>query len=129
MSLVIKLFVKKENAYAIGPGKIELLHSVQELGSLLKAAQKMGISYRWAWGRIKKTQEELGVPLLVRCDKGVSGRANSLTPEAKEIVHWYKKCEVNLNAILEEIQAGMPDVLKSKHAAEPIAQERLEPGN
>lgn len=128
MSLVIKLFVKSESAYALGPGKVELLRLVQELGSLLKAAQKMGISYRWAWGRIKKTQEELGVPLLARCDKGVAGRANSLTPEAKEILQWYGKCEEKLNAVLEEIQSGTPDVLKGNHAGGPVARKRREPG-
>lgn len=129
MNLAIKLFVKSQSAYALGPGKVELLRLVQELGSLLKAAQKMGISYRWAWGRIKKTQADLGVPLLARCDKGVAGRANSLTPEAKEILHWYRKCEEKLNAVLAEVQSGMPDVLKGNHGGGPVVRKRLEPGD
>ncbi len=34
---------------SIGPGKIELLESIQRTGSLRQAARALGLSYRRAW--------------------------------------------------------------------------------
>ena len=112
--LAVKLYVEMEDDYVIGPGKMELLRSVQEQGSLLQAAQKMGMSYRWAWGRIQKTQAALNIPLLVKCSERIPGRPNCLTPEAKEILCWYRQAEEKLSAVLAEIQADMPELLQKR---------------
>lgn len=48
----------------VGRGRVELLRRTEALGSLKKAAESMDMSYRLAWGRIKKVEEALGLPLL-----------------------------------------------------------------
>lgn len=111
MHLVSKLFLAHHGDFILGPGRIRLLREVHELGSLLKASEKMGMSYRWAWGRIKKTEALLGVPLLVKCPRGSQGRPNSLTPEAKELLQWYALVEKDLNAFLRQMEETIPEFL------------------
>jgi molybdate transport system regulatory protein len=47
-----------------GPGRAELLERIDYHGSLLKAADELGMSYRAAWGKIKKTEAVLGYKLI-----------------------------------------------------------------
>ena len=62
----------------LGQGRVELLRRMAELGSLKKAAESMGMSYRLAWGRLKKMEEALGRPLVESGDNRRGGY--SLTP-------------------------------------------------
>jgi molybdate transport system regulatory protein len=83
-----------DKGVVFGPGRLMLLRHVKELGSLNKAAGKMGMSYRAAWGKIKATEEALGRSLLHR-SRG--RRGFSLTPEAEDIMQafdqWFTEIE------------------------------------
>ena len=67
----------------LGQGRVELLRRMAELGSLKKAAESMGMSYRLAWGRLKKMEEALGRPLVESGDNRRGGY--SLTPAGEEL--------------------------------------------
>ena len=60
----LHLWLEKEDGVYFGKGRYELLSLINELGSLKLAAEKMGMSYRGAWGKIKKTEEILGRELI-----------------------------------------------------------------
>ena len=103
-----KLFLEHEDTYVFGPGRVELLVAVKELGSLHKAAQKLGMSYRWAWGRINKAEKDLGVSLLGRTGPNVSGRPKVLTEEAHALLAWYAEADAKLHKVLSEVAASLP---------------------
>jgi molybdate transport repressor ModE-like protein len=46
---------------------------VNEVGTLKEAATQLGMSYRYAWGLIRKTEEKLGEPLIYAHKGGRSG--------------------------------------------------------
>ena len=48
----------------IDPAVFRLLTAVQQQGSLQSAAQSLDISYRYAWGLIKKWEKEFACPLV-----------------------------------------------------------------
>ena len=52
---------------------IDLLHAVSEHGSISAAAKALGLSYRHAWGELRRWEAELGRPLIV-WDKGQPAR-------------------------------------------------------
>jgi molybdate transport system regulatory protein len=79
-------FEKDEGVY-FGHGRYELLLLIDELGSLKHAAEKMGISYRGAWGKIKKTEEVIGQPLIYK-DNNKEGY--KLTEFGKEFVDEFR---------------------------------------
>ncbi len=113
MDLVAKIFFRDREEYVFGPGRCDLLAAVEELGSLRKAAQKLGMSYRWAWGRLKKAETELGVALLLRTEKSVGGRPKVLTNEGRELLRWYREVEESVRRALAESDSGRPEFLRS----------------
>jgi molybdate transport system regulatory protein len=60
------LWLETEDGLYFGLGRAILLAKIQEHGSLRRAAEELGMSYRAAWGKIKKTEEILGVKLIAQ---------------------------------------------------------------
>ena len=108
-----KLFLEHGNDFVFGPGRVELLQGVKNMGSLHKAAAKMGMSYRWAWGRIKDAETALGVPLLGQ-DPAQGGRSKSLTPQALTLLAWYETTEQAVQRALQECSLSAPDFLRGE---------------
>ena len=88
----IHAWIESERGMILGPGRAKLIENIEKYGSLQNAAKKMGISYRAAWGRIKKTEEVLGYKLLVKNPGGYQ-----LSDLGKELhqkyIAWYGKIE------------------------------------
>lgn len=92
--LRVHLWLEAGDGMLFGLGRAQLLEMVALLGSLNQAAKALGMSYRAAWGRIKRTEEALGEPLLVKA----SGRKGyELTPLAADLVRdfnaWHLEVE------------------------------------
>ncbi len=113
MKTFFKFFVVRDNDYVLGPGRIHLLRLVDELGSLRKAAREMDMSYRWAWGRIRKAEEALGVPLLEQ-DESSKKPTKVLTRDAREIITWFLRTEAELANVLKQAEQTQPRVLKDE---------------
>jgi molybdate transport system regulatory protein len=111
MKLSVKLFLENHDEYVLGPGRVELLRFVEELGSLRKAAQRVGMSYRWAWGRINDMEKALGVFLLAQ-DPESGGKAKTLTPEARELLAWYNAIEKEMKRVFAKASAKQPKCIK-----------------
>jgi len=60
----LHLWLDTEDGIFFGSGRAQLLERIDTLGSLKKAAEDMGMSYRAAWGKIKQTEKVLGVRLM-----------------------------------------------------------------
>jgi molybdate transport repressor ModE-like protein len=64
-----KVWIETDDGYVFGPGVYSLLKKLEETGTLKEAASSLGMSYRYAWGLIRKAEEKLGAP-LVHAHKG-----------------------------------------------------------
>ena len=93
--LRLRVWLEQEEKTYIGIGSTLLLKYVEELGSLRKAAEALGMSYRRAWGKLKNAEERIGYPLVEKT-KGKGQRFN-LSPFGKEIMekflHFYLDVE------------------------------------
>ncbi len=58
------LWLETEDGVFFGLGRLKLLESIEASGSLKAAAISMGMSYRAAWGKIKRTERVLGFALI-----------------------------------------------------------------
>ncbi|MDR1083668.1 MAG: LysR family transcriptional regulator [Deltaproteobacteria bacterium] len=103
MHLLAKIFLGKDKFYALGPGRAALLRATEKLGSLNKAAQSVGMSYRWAWGRLKDSEEALGIKLLSAGPSPSRGQPKILTPEGQELLDWYTEVEAKIAQVLQEM--------------------------
>ena len=85
-----KLWLSCDDAQgAFGDGKWRLLKAIQREGSLRAATDSLGISYRKAWGDLRKAEKSLGVKLIERHRGGSSGGETSLTDAGKDWVRAY----------------------------------------
>ena len=79
---MFKVWLETDEGFVFGPGVYSLLRKVEESGTLKEAAQSLDMSYRYAWGLVKKAEGKLGQPLL-HTHKG--GRAGGGGTELTEI--------------------------------------------
>ena len=95
-----RIWFEHDGEYILGPGVVRLIRKVRELGSLKKAAERLNMPYRGAWGRIKKAENALGFPLL----EGTSERQLGMkaTAEAVELIEAYDILDRQCRAFLAE---------------------------
>lgn len=86
----------------LGEGKSELLRTIDELGSIAKAAQVCGIDYKRAWSHVKLIEEKVKDPLIVRHKGGKDGGGSHLTPKGRELLSAYECLHRELRAICDE---------------------------
>jgi molybdate transport repressor ModE-like protein len=86
-----KIWIENEsNDLLFGKGKTEILELIEQVGSIAKAAEEMGLNYRKAWSHIKILQENVSDELVVP-QKGGGGKGGTvLTPRAKELIRNYR---------------------------------------
>jgi molybdate transport system regulatory protein len=93
--LRLRVWLEQEDQTYIGIGSTLLLQQVEKLGSLRKASESLGMSYRRAWGKLKNAEERIGKPLVEKT-KGKGQRFN-LSPYGKEVMerflHFYLDVE------------------------------------
>jgi len=68
-----------------GRGRAELLRLVDEEGSLKRAVERMGMSYRAAWGYVRELEAAAGFAFLERAGAG-PGSGTRLTARAREFL-------------------------------------------
>ena len=126
---------------ALPPRVIELMVAVAEHGSLLVAAQRLGLSYRHAWDLVRQGEQQFGVPLL----NMERGKGSTLTALGARIVWADRRIRARLRPALESLASELAEELRETlcevpttlrvHASHGFAIERvvealtrLEPG-
>jgi molybdate transport system regulatory protein len=91
----LHLWLETDAGLYFGIGRAMLLRKIDEQGSLKRAADDLGMSYRAAWGKIKKTEEILGFKLIVQ--SGSKRDGYQLTEQGRMIMtkflHWFLEVE------------------------------------
>ena len=97
----IKLWVVFGGRVKFGEGRAELLETVERLGSFKKAVERMGMSYRAAWGYFRELERAAGVSLLERHPGGGPAGGTRLTPAGRRFVRQYRRFSGGLEALVE----------------------------
>lgn len=74
------------NRPVLGERHLAILESVRECGSLNVSAKRLGISYRYAWGKIRQAEAALGLALITAQTGGRRGGGSQLTAAGTQIV-------------------------------------------
>ena len=85
MEIKAKFWIENKGEVVVGGGKTALLLAVDRVGSIQRAAEEFGMSYRHAWGAIKKIESRAGFKILDIRLGGRDGGAQ-LTPKGKAFV-------------------------------------------
>lgn len=84
---------------SLGPGKIELLETIEQTGSLRQAAQTLGMSYRRAWLLLDALNRSFTEPAAIASVGGQGGGGARLTAFGSELVKRYRAAAKNIEAL------------------------------
>jgi molybdate transport system regulatory protein len=103
-----KVWIECDGKPVIGKGGAEILQGITTEKSLTKAAEKVGMSYRYVWNYIQKIEKAVGEP-IVQTHKGgkTGGGGAELTALGKNLLDEYKQLEGYLNQMLSEADDGV----------------------
>ena len=108
----LKIRIANGNAVAMGPGKAELLETIDACGSISSAAKQMHMSYRRAWERVDVMNKWFSQPLGTSSPGGHHGGGAQLTEFGRFILKSYRDlvakahiaAQVELNQILSNLK-------------------------
>ena len=84
----------------IGDSDWQLLKNIEEFASIKIAADIIGISYRKAWGDLRRIEDNLGFTIVVKNRGGELGGNTKLTDEGVKLISAYKELNNNFqNAV------------------------------
>jgi molybdate transport system regulatory protein len=101
MEIKSKFWIENKGEVVVGSGKATLLLAVSRLGSIQRAAGEFGMSYRHAWGAIKKMEQRAGFK-IVETKLGGRDRGAQLTPKGKTFVKATDALFRDLQTIVEK---------------------------
>jgi molybdate transport system regulatory protein len=89
----------------MGPGKAELIASIDATGSISAAARAMGMSYRRAWQLVEAINESFSQPVVVTATGGRRGGGARVTPFGRDLIRRYRSMENKASAaIVKDLQ-------------------------
>ncbi len=93
-----------------GNDLFNLLEYIKNHGSITSAAQKLDVSYRYAWGLIRDAEKTMGLKLVEKKVGGHSGGGTFLTDEGRKILLKYKKFKNEVDGNLHQFILNTADV-------------------
>jgi len=103
MDIRFKVWLEKGGEVVVGNGKVGLLKMIADLGSIQKAADNLGMSYRHAWGMIQKIEKRSGIKFV---ETQVGGREGGgkiplfLKEELQQGIRGARECEYSAMNII-----------------------------
>ena len=77
----------------LGPGKIKILESIRDGGSISEAARGMGMSYRSAWLLVDSMNSQFKEPVVNTTTGGSGGGSAALTEFGATVIRRYRTME------------------------------------
>lgn len=108
MDIKCKIWIEEKGKVVFGRGRDDILKAIDEQHSLNAAAKKLEMSYRAAWGRLKASQDRLGMKLV---DVGGHDRSMQLTPQARAIINRFEKLEKDVEKLLHKADQDFKKLL------------------
>ncbi|MCR6628964.1 MAG: winged helix-turn-helix domain-containing protein [Magnetospirillum sp.] len=102
MAEQLKLRVKLCSFAALGPGKADLLETVDRRGSITAAAKDLGMSYRRAWMLIDEMNRAFREPVVGTVSGGKTGGGTRLTDLGREVLAIYREVQQRAEAAVVE---------------------------
>ena len=100
------------SAFAIGPGKADLLQAIAQTGSISAAARSMGMSYRRAWLLIDTMNQCFREPVVDTATGGKGGGGAQITAFGSTVLGLYREMEAGAAASVARHMADFSRLLR-----------------
>ncbi len=110
MSFKVKsrIWIESETGVFLGEGRVRLLKSIDECGSISEAAKDLEISYKKAWKLVKSMNESSNQEMVMKTKGGSGGGKSELTDYAREAIRFFDSINKSCWKALEEQMEGNP---------------------
>jgi len=108
----------------LGPGKVELLETIERTGSISAAGREMGMSYRRAWLLVSALNEMFGRTLVTTSPGGAGGGGAQVTEFGHAVADAYRRADERSNAAIREEFARIGHIMNDE-----VGNETLRRGN
>lgn len=89
--VLLRLYLSSDRP--IGPGKVKILESIRDGGSISEAARGMRMSYRSAWLLVDSMNKQFRDPVVSTTLGGRGGGSAQLTPFGADLIDRYRAME------------------------------------
>ena len=101
--LSCKVWIEYKGKPLIGKGGAQILEAIDRGNSISKAAETLGMSYRYVWNYIQGIQKTLEEPIVETFKGGKSGGGGAkLTDLGRSLLGEYKQVESYLSKVLSD---------------------------
>ncbi|MGC9060624.1 MAG: NUDIX domain-containing protein [Thermoplasmata archaeon] len=105
----VKVYLEWNRKFVLSEGRYAVLKVLAETESISKTAEKLGMSYRYVWGVIRKIEDAVGEKIVV-CERGGSKGGNTkLTEKGWELLK-----------VFEHEYTAITNFAKYKHMRKPM---------
>lgn len=102
-TLSCKAWLEYKGKPLIGKGGAEILETIDKQNSISKAAQTLGMSYRYVWNYIQEIQSAMEEQIVETYKGGRSGGGGAkLTNLGRSLLGEYKQAEIYLDKVLSD---------------------------
>jgi molybdate transport system regulatory protein len=102
-TLLCKAWLEYKGKPLIGKGGAEILETIDKDNSISKAAQTLGMSYRYVWNYIQEIQGAMEEQIVETYKGGKSGGGGAkLTDLGRSLLGEYKQAEIYLDKVLSD---------------------------
>jgi molybdate transport system regulatory protein len=98
-----KVWLEIDGEAFFGEGRYAILEGIEIHGSLARAAEESGVTYRRIRGVIYKMEQILGLKLVIRSRGGRYGGGAVLTEAARELMGLFEKQKKGIRESVDEL--------------------------
>jgi len=99
--LLCKVWLEYQGEPILGKGGAQILEAIKKEKSISKTAKKLGMSYRYVWNYLAKTEKILREPIVQKYRGGRAGGGGAqLTETGEKLLKEYKRVEDYVGEIL-----------------------------
>ncbi len=98
-----KVWIEYKGKPVLGKGGAEILRAIAKEQSISKAAEKLGMSYRYVWNYLQKIQKAVEASIVVTFKGGKAGGGGArLTSLGQSLLEEYQRVEDYMSAVLAD---------------------------
>jgi len=98
-----KVWLELNGKPFFGEGRFNILQSIDRYGSISRASEETGVSYRKIRGAIYLMEKTIGMKLVIRYRGGAVGGGAAITETARELMCLFEKQEKGIRESVDEL--------------------------